>query len=423
MSEEAPRQSRGISRRALLAGGAVAGLAIGARDVATDTRRTSDAGAPVAAPSADRVVPFWGARQAGIATAPQRHLQFASFRLTTSRRDDVADLLRAWTLAASRVCAGEMAAAIGDPVFPPADSGEAMGIGPSRLTITFGFGPGLFLSDGANRYGLADRRPAALIDLPPFSTDRLEPDRSGGDLAVQACADDPQVAFHAVRTLARMTRGVAMMQWSQTGFRAPAPADGSAARNLMGFKDGTNNIPVDNDELMDRLVWVGVQGPAWMEGGSYLVIRRIRMRIEQWDRDSLSDQSARIGRDKLSGAPLGGLREADPADLGATAGGQAVIASDAHIRLASDSTNGGARILRRSYSFADGVDENGGLDAGLFFACFQRDPASQFVAIQRRLADHDALNRYIVHTGSALFACPPGVRPGGWIGQGLFDRM
>ena len=156
-------------------------------------------------------------------------------------------------------------------------------------------------------------------------------------------------------------------------------------------------------------------------GWSYLVTRRIRMRIEQWDRDSARDQNARIGREKVSGVPFGGVHELDAIDLDAKVNGQAVVPEDAHIRLASPVTNAGARILRRSFSFTEGVDASGGLDAGLFFICYQRDPGRQFVPIQRRLADHDALNHYITHTGSAIFACPGGMAPGEWIGGKLFE--
>jgi deferrochelatase/peroxidase EfeB len=179
----------------------------------------------------------------------------------------------------------------------------------------------------------------------------------------------------------------------------------------MGFKDGTNNIRAEDVELMRRHVWV--DSPGWMRGGTYMVTRRIRMLIEVWDRASLQDQEQTIGRLKESGAPLGGRDEMDPVNA-------AKLPVDAHVRLAEPAANGGERILRRGYSFTDGMDADlGQLDAGLFFICFQRDPAKQFVAIQRRLGGMDALNEYIKHTGSAVFAVPPGVLPGGYVGEGL----
>jgi deferrochelatase/peroxidase EfeB len=231
------------------------------------------------------------------------------------------------------------------------------------------------------------------------------------------------VAFHAVRNLARIARGVAVLRWSQIGFGQTSSIHGSRTtpRNLLGFKDGTNNIEGDDGLSMDRWVWVGGEGPAWMVGGSYLVVRRIRIRIEQWDRDSLADQNARIGREKESGAPLGGTLEFDAVDLDARSSGELVIPPDAHIRLASHVSNDGAKILRRSYSFSDGVERPGEIHAGLLFICYQRDPRQQFIPIQQRLAEHDALNHYISHTGSAIFACPPGVADGDWVGRRLFD--
>jgi deferrochelatase/peroxidase EfeB len=212
------------------------------------------------------------------------------------------------------------------------------------------------------------------------------------------------------------------MRWSQLGFGRTATTSRSqdTPRNLMGMKDGTANIRAEDREAMDRFVWVGEEGPAWMRGGTYVVTRRIRMLLEIWDRASLEDQERTIGRRKYDGAPLGGEDEFDPLDLGAERDGRPLIPVDAHVRLASARENGGARILRRGYSFTDGVDESlGELEAGLFFICFQRDPEKQFVAIQRRLGATDALNEYIKHVSSAVFAVPPGARRGGYVGETL----
>jgi deferrochelatase/peroxidase EfeB len=212
------------------------------------------------------------------------------------------------------------------------------------------------------------------------------------------------------------------MRWSQLGFGRTASTSRSqeTPRNLMGFKDGTANIKAEDSEAMDRFVWVAGEGPAWMRGGSYLVSRRIRMLLEVWDRSALEDQEQTIGRAKYSGAPLGGRDEFEPLDLAPEDGKRPAIPVDAHVRLASGAENGGERILRRGYSFTDGVDESlGELDAGLFFICFQRDPERQFVAIQRRLGSGDALNEYIKHVGSAVFAVPPGARPNGYVGETL----
>ena len=399
----------GITRRRLLgtAAGATAAGAFGAGYLAGGA---SDDGSGRAASAS---VPFHGEHQAGIATAAQDRLVFAAFDVTAGSAGELRDLLREWTGAAARMTAGKVAGPDNDSqLAPPDDTGEAVGLAPSRLTVTFGFGASLF-----DRFGLGGKRPAALHPLPRLPGDELDPDRSGGDLCVQACADDPQVAFHAVRNLARLGRGSVVMRWCQLGFGRTSTTSRSQAtpRNLMGFKDGTNNIRAEDTELMDEHVWVGASdSPGWMRGGTYLVARRIRMLIEVWDRASLQDQEETMGRKKISGAPLGGSAEFDPIKLSA-------LPVDSHVRLANPATNGGERILRRGYSFTDGMDPDlGQLDAGLFFICFQRDPHKQFVPIQRRLGSNDKLNEYIKHVGSALFAVPPGVRPGGFVGEGLF---
>jgi deferrochelatase/peroxidase EfeB len=366
-------------------------------------------------------VPFYGEHQAGIDTAAQDRLHFAAFDLTTDSRAELCELMHEWSRAAAEMTAGQM---IGDAnstqPAPPDDTGETVGLLPSRLTVTFGFGPSLF---ERRSLGLRGKRPAALADIPPLPADELDPEESGGDLCVQACSDDPQVAFHAVRNLARIGRGAVVMRWSQLGFGRTSTTSRSqdTPRNLMGFKDGTANIRAEDTEAMRRFVWVPAgEGPAWMRGGSYMVTRRIRMLLEVWDRSPLEDQERTIGRDKYEGAPLGGAKEDDPLELDAEKGGRPVIPVDAHVRLASPRLNSGERILRRGYSFTDGVDERlGELEAGLFFICFQRDPRRQFVPIQRRLGENDALNEYIKHVGNAAFAVPPGARPDGYVGETL----
>jgi deferrochelatase/peroxidase EfeB len=391
-------------------------LLVGATDTGTSTATPE---------SRHESVSFYGAHQAGIATPAPEFLSFAAFDLTSASPDDLRSLLQEWTSAAASLTQGklyrpgaERASAV------PADPGEAIGLGSARLTITFGIGPNLFGTGGSDRFGLARRRPKALSPLPPFRGESLDPSSSDGDLCVQACAEDPQVAFHAIHVLTRIASGIASLRWLQEGFGRTASTSSSqpTPRNLMGFKDGTNNIRGEDTEAMDEHVWVQPgDGPAWMEGGSCLVARRIKMLLDVWDETSLEGQERTIGREKASGAPLGSTHEHDPVDLDAGEGGQPVIPADSHMRLSSPESNGGLRILRRGYSFSEPPEPGSGqIDAGLFFISFQRDPQRQFVPIQRRLAASDALNRHILHTGSAVFACPPGVRPGGFIGEGLF---
>jgi deferrochelatase/peroxidase EfeB len=405
-----------ISRRRLLtsAGIGAAGIGLGAGGYLVGHESAEASG------EGTGTVPFYGEHQAGIDTAAQDRLHFASFDLLTENPAELRELMREWSRAAAEMTSGEMVGDVNDvELAPPDDTGETVGLLASSLTVTFGFGPSLFEKRGL---GLAAQRPAALREIPPLPADELNGSESGGDICVQACSDDPQVAFHAIRNLARIGRGTVVMRWSQLGFgrTATTSRNQDTPRNLMGFKDGTANIKSEDTEAMERHVWVGGEGPAWMRGGTYLVSRRIRMLLEIWDRSSLEDQERTIGRAKYSGAPLGGSEEFEPLPLQARGGdGRPTIPVDAHVRLASAAANDGERILRRGYSFTDGVDESlGELEAGLFFISFQRDP-EQFVAIQRRLGSMDKLNEYIKHVGSAVFAVPPGAKPGGYVGAAL----
>ena len=324
------------------------------------------------------------------------------------------DLLGSWTAAAARYSIGDTAASdTGGEFAPPDDTGEAGGLRPSRLTLTFGFGPTLF----DHRYGLAARRPAELIDLPAFQRDQLDPTQSGGDLCVQACADDPQVAFHAIRNLTRTAHGVASLRWVQEGFLSPTTVGTGTPRNLMGFRDGTANLDPSDAKRTAENVWAAPgSGAGWMARGTYLVARKIRIRIEQWDRTALGEQEQFVGRTTEDGAPIGGTREHDTVEVK-----NLDVAS--HVRLANPRTGADSereRILRRGYNFAEGIDDLGQIGAGLFFLGYQQDPRRQFVSIQTRLAADDLLNEYLFHTGSAIFAIPPGVQRGDSIGETLF---
>jgi deferrochelatase/peroxidase EfeB len=403
----------GLTRRGALAGGAAlatSGL-YGRANAAVD------------------VVPFHGAHQGGIVTPTQRNTMFASFDLTTTKRGEVRDLLRRWTDAAASLTVGQPAAPNGEA--ESADSGDAIGLPPSRLTVTFGFGAGLFVKDGVDRYGLQARRPDALVDMPVFPGDQLVAERSDGDLSVQACADDPQVAFHAIRQFARLAYDVATIRWVQSGFVAHYGAT-ETPRNLMGFKDGTNNPSPSDPKAMNDVVWVGEEGPKWMRGGSYVVFRRSRIALDHWDRMKTAFQEQTFGRQKLSGAPLGKRNEHDAADLAATdADGNPVIPENAHVRLASAETNDGARIFRRAYSYDEGANfvaerwppwkQGMAFDAGLMFICYQRDPRTGFIKLFERMAKFDMMNQFVTNTASALFACPGGIAPDGYIGEALFD--
>ncbi|MER5225818.1 iron uptake transporter deferrochelatase/peroxidase subunit [Streptomyces flaveus] len=414
-TEARDSNSRTPSRRSLIGWGG-AGLALGAAAVggAVAMTRTGDDAEPTAAESGAAVT-FHGVHQAGIATPVQDRLHFAAFEVKTEDRAEFVQLLKDWTAAARRMTAGQ---AVGEGAYgglaeaPPDDTGEALGLKPSRLTLTIGFGPSLF-----GKFGLEGERPEALVDLPKFAGDNLDKNRSGGDLCIQACADDPQVAVHAVRNLARIGFGKVVVRWSQLGFgkTSSTTPEEQTPRNLMGFKDGTRNIAGTETDRLKKFVWVESEGPSWMTGGSYLVARRIRMNVETWDRTSLQEQEDIFGRDKGEGAPVGKAKERDEPFLKA-------MKPDAHVRLAHPDSNNGATLLRRGYSFTDGTDGLGRLDAGLFFLAYQRDVRQGFIPVQRSLAI-DPLNEYIQHVGSAIFAIPPGVRDtGDWWGRALFSE-
>ncbi len=456
------------SRRAFL--GATGGMLAASAGLAIAADRTGNpaSSARGGSSTADGTIPFHGPHQAGIATPQQTCTVFAAFDLTATDASEIVELLKAWTAAAARLTAGRPAVEpASDAAEPPSDSGETADLTSRRLTLTFGFGPGLFERDGRDRYGLAARRPAALVDLPVFNGDQLDPARSGGDLCIQACADDHFVAFHAIRQLARMAAaddaangyggrkpgataaaapkpGVASLRWLQTGFLPDTPENGTP-RNLLGFKDGTQNPgnphraetaggrTLGNGTFED-IVWVGDAGPGWMRGGSYMVARRIRLSLEHWDRTELDFQETVIGRRKATGAPLSGGDEFTPLDLDAVdKDGNPVIAENAHVRLGSASQSGGARILRRTYSYDDGLSMvaerwppwRQGLeyDSGLLFIAYQNDPRNGFIRIFDRMSKLDLLNQYATHVGSAIFAVPGGVEPGGFIGQGLFESV
>ncbi|WP_295786979.1 iron uptake transporter deferrochelatase/peroxidase subunit [uncultured Microbacterium sp.] len=412
----------GLSRRGLFGlaiGAGATGLVVGAGAGLVGGAAYGTAQAQAAT---DAVAPGAGIHQPGITTPVQDHLHFAAYdMMARTTRADLAELLSDWTYAATRMMQGLDVSATGavggSPEAPPDDTGEALGLPASNLTITFGFGPSLF----DERFGLEAQKPGALERLPAFVGDDLDPLRSDGDLCIQACADDPQVAVHAIRNLSRIAFGRATIRWSQLGFGRTSKTTAAQAtpRNLFGFKDGTANILADDTAALDENVWVPAsEGPAWLAGGSYLVARRIAMLIETWDRTRLAEQDRVVGRDKANGAPLSGGDEfaaPDFAAVGAT--GKPAIDERSHVRLAHPDLNGGVRLLRRGYNFVDGTTDLGRLNAGLFFLSFQRSP-ERYITVQRSLAT-DAMGEYLRHVGSGLWAVPPAPAAGTSIGAGL----
>ncbi|WP_245700448.1 iron uptake transporter deferrochelatase/peroxidase subunit [Streptomyces roseifaciens] len=410
------RAANGVSRRRLLgtagaagAVGLVAGGAAGA--VAAETVRKDPA--PLnGVGSASRA--FHGVHQAGIADPAQTCGHMAAFDLAPGAdRKAAAALLRRWSATAADLMAGRTPQ--GD------DSGVALDAGPCSLTVTFGFGRTFF-----DRTGLASKRPAALEPLPAFTADALDPKRSEGDLWVQIGADDALVAFHALRLLQQQAGSAARLRWQMNGFnRTPgATAQPMTARNLMGQVDGTNN-PKPSDPRFAGHVYVPEDrggADAWMAGGSYAVVRRIRMLLDSWDNLSLERQEKVIGRRKSDGAPLSGGTETTPVDLNKfREDGSLAIAGDAHVRVASPASNRGATMLRRAFSYHDGFLDDGAPDAGLLFVAWQADPLKGFVPVQRKLDRGDGLSRFLRHESSGLYAVPGGCAPGEYVGQRLLE--
>ncbi|MEE1939632.1 iron uptake transporter deferrochelatase/peroxidase subunit [Streptomyces sp. TRM 70361] len=415
---ETPEPDGPSRRRVLGAAGAAgaAGLALGAAGGALAASAAAEPPTALATVGRRRIA-FHGTHQPGITGAAQAHGHLLAFDLVADAgRKEAAALLRRWSRVAEALMAGEV------PTGRLPDTGIALDAGPSALTVTFGFGRTFF-----DRTGLTAHRPAALEPLPPFSADALDPKRSDGDLWVQIGADDAPVAFHALRALQREAAGTARVRWQMSGFnRSPgATADPRTARNLMGQIDGTNN-PRETDEDFERRVFVPAGGePGWMAGGSYAVLRRIRMLLDDWERVPLAGQEKVIGRRKSDGAPLSAGpdgTETTPVDLERrTADGELAVAADAHVRVTAPETNGGAAMLRRSFSYHDGFRDDGAPDAGLLFVAWQADPLRGFVPVQRKLDRGDALSRFIRHEASALFAVPGGAEKGGYVGQRLFE--
>ena len=385
------------TRRGFLKTGLAGAGAVGAGSMLADTGNA--AVAATASSTVNPVVPFYGPHQSGIATPAQNYLQFAAFNVVSDSIAELRTLMKTWTQAAAAMSLGHTAGSVQTGHRPPVDTGEAIGLGPAQLTVTFGFGASLF-----SRFGLAKQRPVPLVDLPTFPGDALQPGISGGELGVQVCSNDPQVAFHAIHELIKLGHSVAVPKWLLAGFGRTGNSKSQVLpRNLMGFQDGTENIVVQDSAALSSFVWAAEpSSPAWMRGGSYQVVRRIEIALGLWDETDLDGQEQAIGRDKVSGALLKALPPTS------------------HVALTAPGKNDNQRLYRRGYSYLDGVTAGAAAPAvGLLFICYNKDPRKQFIPIQRRIAGRDALSTYLTAIGSSVFACPPGTKAGGFIGEGL----
>ena len=366
---------------------------------------------PRATPKIKNIYSFYGTHQQGIATPAQKQIYFMVLDLHSTDLNKIKEMFKMWTDYSAKLTQGLNVKSYPDNAYiPPTDTGEADSLNPYNLTLTFGVTASFF-----DKLGIAQFKPKQLKDLPHFPRDQLKEHYTGGDICIQACADDPQVAFHAVRNLVRAARANITMRWSQAGFNSFEGGD--TPRNLFGFKDGTGN---PQGKALDETVWY--QDDNWLKNGTFLVARRIQMHLETWDRTNLNGQEETFGRHRDSGAPIGMKQEFDTVNLEQKdEKGNPVIPEISHLHLAKKT---GLQMLRRSFSYASGVDpKTGQFDAGLLFISFQKDP-QQFITIQNSLGNIDKMNEYITHIGSGLFACFAGVKDkNDYLGKSLFEQL
>jgi deferrochelatase/peroxidase EfeB len=412
-----------LGRSAAVVGAGAIGLGVGV-EVASGSTPPADAEETGRRALADELAArnnFGGYHQAGILTPRQTNAAFVALDAIAPSQGELIEGLKELSYRAAALTQGGAVAEI-EIDDPPPDSGLLGGYNaPDGLTVTVAFGSTLF----DHRYGLAAARPPQLVPMPAFEKDGLVPDRCHGDVLLSICADHRDTVVHTMRELMRTTAGVLTPRWRIDGFQSTkrGPTPRSSTRNLFGFRDGTANPDPTDAKLMDELVWVkpGADEPAWTHGGTYQVVRTIRMHVEFWDRVGMFEQTNMIGRNRVSGAPLGGTHEFENPRYNLDPHGKRIPLT-AHIRLANPRTPGTAdqRILRRPYNYDRGLDEAGDLDQGLLFVAFNQDIQRQFETVQRRLEGEEMAD-YITPVGGGYYFTPRAAQSSGdWVGSGMF---
>lgn len=350
-----------------------------------------------------RAVPFYGRNQAGIATAPQTAAGFLAFDVTAANRGEL-------TARAAFLTAGGTPPPTSPTAAPSDDRLLGPTVLPDDLTVTVGLGASLF--DG--HYGLGPSKPAQLETMRAFAHDNLDPTISHGDLLVQLCAGHRDTVGHAMLDILAHTASGMRLRWRIDGFRFP-PRPVGIPRDWMGFKDGITNPDTTNTTQMNREVWVqpGPPEPAWTVGGTYQVVRIIRMFLDKWNTVPVGEQERILGRRKISGAPLYATSPtaSDNLDPIYTNDPDGLLTPlNCHIRLANPQTPQAAAtsaILRRSYQYDRSPDVQGNPDMGHVFCCFQQQLAT-YIAMQTRLED-EMLVPFISPIGGGYFFALPGV--------------
>ncbi|MFD2728763.1 iron uptake transporter deferrochelatase/peroxidase subunit [Enterococcus camelliae] len=358
----------------------------------------------------NQIISMFGKHQPGIITEQQTYCYLVAFELLTDDKAELVSLLQDWTLFALKATKGIQVKDSSNDLLPPNDTGDSIGLGAQKLTLTIGYGATLFEKNGVDRFGIKNRKPLFLKDIPKFAHDSLEDDYSDGDILFQSCSNDRQVAFHAIRNLIRIGSGKVQVKFLEDGFIKGAKKE--TPRNLFGFKDGTCNADHDSQKGYKEVVWAENDEPTWFQGGSYLGYRKIQMFLEVWDRSSLYDQENTFGRNKMSGAAFGRKKEFDEVILSKQP-------KDSHVYLAKKTEQ---QIHRRAYSYQNGIQsKTGNIDAGLLFISFMKDPFKQYVPMLKIMGEKDALNEYTKPIGNGLYACQKGLSKGEYFGQQLFQ--